>query len=202
MGISDCVQWRVSFFSFCIYTCIYVIPNIQEIQPGEKKDSVIDSMTRAVEEICQCGFSREAFQDIDTTAGFQCFDESPSAVTFRAVIMDLPLVSSSQLISYIEEWVATQPSIVVLSSRLSIDSSCAVEIDNFNAPECNDVTSSSSDGNNNSVTASVVGGVVAGVLVLLIVILLLVLLVVFVRNHQRKAVYELNVHEEDIDIYE
>ena len=165
-------------------------------------------MTRTVEELCRCGFSQEAFQDIDVTAGFQCFDASPSAVTFRAVIMDLPLASSSQLISYIEEWVATQPSIVVLSSRLSIDSSCAVEIDNFNAPECNDMTPSTSDGNNNtntnpnSVAGPVIGGVVGGICVLLLAIVALVLVVIFVRNCQKKSTYKLNVHKEDIDIYE
>ena len=96
------------------------------------KDVAIDSMTRAVEEICQCGFSQEAFQDIDATAGFQCFAESPTTVTFHAVIMDI-------------------------------------------------------------------GGVVGGVFILL---LALVALVIFVKNCQKKSTYKLNMHKEDIDIYE
>ena len=200
VDISDCVQWRVSVLLY-VY-CVHGIPNTQELQSGEKKDAVIAGVTRAVEEICQCGFSREAFLDVE--AGFQCFDESPTAVTFRAVIMDIAMASSSQLIGYIEEWIATQPSIVILSTRLSIDSSCTVEIQTFSAAECTDMTPSTrlTDGNNNTNIASVAGGVVGGVTVLLIVIVLLVLVVVFLRNKKKKATYKIDVHKEDIDIYE
>ena len=92
-------------------------------------------------ELCQCGFSRETFRNIDITAGFQCYDQSPTAVTFRGEIGPSLSANSSQLISYLEQWIATDPTIVVLSSRLSIDSSCSVEISNLNDPECSDVTS-------------------------------------------------------------
>ena len=133
---------------------------------------------------------------------YRWFSESPAAVTFRAKIA---LASSSQLISYIEEWVATQPSIVVLSSRLSIDSNCAVEIDNFNAPECtgmtSSMTSSINDDNINSVTGSVIGGVVGVLLTAVVALVLIVFL--FQSYRQKKAANKLNSHKkEDIDIYE
>ena len=174
---------------------------IQETQPGEKKDAIIDSVTRTVDETCQCGFSQESFQDIDATAGFQCFVESPTAVTFRAKIAS---ANSEQLISYIEEWVATQPSIVVLSSRLSIDGNCAVEIDNFKAPECTGIISTINSDNTNSITGSVIGGVVGGLFILLIAVVTLVLIVFLLqRKRQKKAAYKLNSDKkEDIDIYE
>ena len=199
MGVSDCFQWRVRPQAVLYIALIYVI---QETQPGEKKDAIIASVTRTVDEICQCGFSQESFQDIDATAGFQCFVESPTAVTFRAKI------ESSQLISYIEEWVATQPSIVVQSSRLSIDSNCAVEIDNFEAPECTGTTSSMTstinDDNTNSITGSVIGGIVGGLFILLIAVVSLVLIVFLLqRKRQKKTAYKLNLDKKEyIDIYE
>ncbi|CAI8053582.1 hypothetical protein GBAR_LOCUS29303 [Geodia barretti] len=119
VGLSDCLQWR-------------------EIQPNEKKEAVITGVTRAVNELCQCDFSRDSFNEIDVTAGFQCFEASPTAVTFRAEIMDIAKANTSQLIGYIEQWVTSRPTIVVLGSRLSIDSDCEIEIDSFSEPECLD----------------------------------------------------------------
>ena len=97
----------------------------------------------------------------DITAGFQCFDQSPTAVTFRGEIGPSLTANSSQLISYLEQWVATDPTIVVLSSRLSVDSSCSVEISNFNDPECSDMTSTSTK-------TAIIGGGVGGVFVILV----------------------------------
>ena len=58
------------------------------VTPGntEKREAVITSVTLAVDKLCQCGFSRETYSNINITAGFQCFDESPNAVTFSGEI--------------------------------------------------------------------------------------------------------------------
>ena len=164
---------------------------------NEKKEAVIASVTKAVNELCKCGFSRETFYDIDITAGFQCFDQSPAAVTFRGVIGPSLTANSSLLISYLEQWVATDPTIVVLSSRLSVDSSCSVEISNFNDPECSDMTSTSTK----TATGAIVGGVVGGIFVILIAALVLVVLVGLLRTHQKKVSYNLSVGKEDV-VYE
>ena len=170
---------------------------MQEIDSAEKKEGLLIGVTRALDEICQCGFSREAFHDIDITAGFQCFDESPTAVTFRGEIGAALTANSSQLISYLEQWVATNPTIVIQSSRLSIDSSCNVAIDNFNDPECIDIISPVNDDSTN--TGAIIGGVVGGVFVMLIVAVAVMVVASFVRTQQKKASYKLD--KEDV-IYE
>ena len=164
---------------------------------NEKKEAVIASVIKAVNELCKCVFSRETFYDIDITAGFQCFDQSPTAVTFRGQIGPSLTANSSLLISYLEQWVATDPTIVVLSSRLSVDSSCSVEISNFNDPECSDMTSTSTK----TATGAIVGGIVGGIFVILIAALVLVVLVGLLRTHQKKVSYNLSVGKEDV-VYE
>ena len=160
----------------------------QEIQTVEKTEAVITGVARAVEGLCQCGFSRDAFYDIDATTGFQCFDESTTAVTFRGEIRALARANISQLLSYIEQWVATQPSIVVLSSILSIDSSCTVAIDSLSEEECRNMTVS------NAVTPTT-EVIVGGVLILLIFAVLTVLIGVLVamlvrmRRNSKKLSY-------------
>ena len=163
---------------------------------NEKKEAVITSITRGVNELCQCDFSRDSFHEIDITAGFQCFAASPTAVTFRAEIMD---TNVSELIAYIEEWVASQPTIVVLSSRLSIDSDCEVEIESFSDPECGDTDRETAS--NTNIDANNIGYILGGVFVFLIALLIVALLLVLLCVRNRAKVPS-TVKEEDSPIYE
>ena len=76
---------------------------MQETDPTEKKEDLLNSIASAVDEICQCGFSSKIFYNVDTTAAFQCFDNSPTAVTFRGEIGSAMAANSSQVISYMEQ---------------------------------------------------------------------------------------------------
>ena len=147
-----------------------------------------------MDEICQCGFSRNTFHNVDTTAAFQCFDNSPTAVTFHGEIV---AANSSQVISYMEQWVATNPTIVIQSSRLSVDSSCNVEIDSFNDPECGTIISTMND---DSVNTGAIIGVVGGVLATLILAVSLAVVVVLLVKARRKKVFN-NVDNDGCDIY-
>ena len=159
---------------------------------------MLNSVTSAVDEICQCGFSRKSFHNVDTTAAFQCFDNSPTAVTFRGEIGVALTANSSEVISYMEQWVAMNPTIVIQSSRLSVDSDCNVKIDSFNDHECDSETSTDggemstmNDGSAN--TGAIVGGAVGGVLATLIIaVSLAVTVILLVRTCWKKAdnIYE------------
>ena len=168
---------------------------------AEKIEAVTSGITSGVDELCQCGFTHDTIHN----TGFQCFDESPTAVTFRAEIMALPTANISQLLGYIEQWVATQPSILVVDSILSIDSSCTVAIDNLNDPECNETTSTTTDSPNTTdttdstdTTTSLIGGIVGGIVAMLIAGAAFVLVIaVSVKKYRKKRSY--NVEE---DFYE
>ena len=164
---------------------------MQEIDPTKKKEDLLNSVTSAVDNLCQCEFSGKTFHDVDTTAAFQCFDNSPTAVTFRGEIGSTMGVNSSQVISYMEQWVATNPTIVIQSSRLSVDSGCNVKIDSFNDPECGTMISTMNDDRSDS-TGTIIG-VVGGVLATLIIaVSLTVVVVLLVRTRQKNAFNEVD----------
>ena len=154
---------------------------------------MIAGVVRGVSDLCQCDFSRDSFHEIDTTAGFQCFDASPTAVTFRAEILESDI---SHVIGYIEQWVASEPTVVVLSSRLSIDSGCKVEIESFSQPECSAETTANRDNNNR--IGFIVGGILGGLLLLLLLITVVVVMAVLFLRSRSKASYKF---EEDT-VYE
>ena len=131
---------------------------------------------------------------MDTTAGFQCFDESPTAVTFRGELSAALTANSTQLISYIEQWIATSPTIVVQRSRLSVDSTCDVAIDDFSDPECSDVSSSADD--ESSDAGAIAGGILGGIFALVIIAVVLVIVVLFIKTRNGRASY--NVDKENV----
>ena len=131
---------------------------------------------------------------MDTTAGFQCFDKSPTAVTFRGELGAALTANSTQLASYIEQWIATSPTIVVQRSRLSVDSTCDVAIDDFSDPECSDVSSSADD--ENSDAGAIAGGILGGIFALVIIALAIVIVVLFIKTRNRTASY--NVDKENV----
>ena len=145
-----------------------------------------------MDEVCQCGFSSANFRNVGITAAFQCFEKSPTTVTFRGEIGAALRANTSQVISYMEQWVATNPTIVVQNTRLRIDSSCNVKIDSFNDPECDSMTSTMNDGSKSNTAAITVGGVVGGLLTTLIIALSLVIIVVLVRTQWKKVSYNVD----------
>ena len=147
----------------------------------------------SIDEICQCGFSQQSLHNVDTTIGFQCFDESPTTVTFRGESGAALIANSTQLISYFEQWIATSPTIVVQRSRLNVDSNCDVAID-FSDPECSNITLPADD--ESSYVGAVAGGVLGGSFALLIIAIVLVIVVLFVKTRHRKASY--NVDKENV----
>ena len=131
---------------------------MQEIDSATKKEEFLSRVTSAMDEVCQCGFFHEIFRNVDSTAAFQCFENSPTTVTFRGEIGAALRANTSQVISYMEQWVATNPTIVVQNTRLRIDSSCNVKIDSFIDPECGNMTSTMNDCYCSNMTSTVNDG--------------------------------------------
>ena len=190
LGISDCVQWKVSTPPLSLTFQMNTINLIQEKDPAGKKEDMLNSVISAVDGICQCELSRETFYNVV----FHCFDTT-TAVTFRGEVGAAVKANSSQVISYMEQWVAMNPTIVIQSSSLSIDSKCNVKIDSFNDSECGSMMN---DGGS-VITDPIVGGVAGGVLATLIIaVSLVVIVVLIVRTCQKKASFKADRNTENI----
>ena len=68
---------------------------------------------------------------------FQCFGVEADEVTFRAQLSTTAQANTSQIISYMEQWIAGGSAVVNIGNILyTPDPSCAVGIQSVNDPEC------------------------------------------------------------------
>ena len=65
-----------------------------------------------------------------------CFQDTPTFVTFRAHVKDTVKLSASDLILHLKEWVSAGAVINVKDQLLRPESTCPLAISNFNYSEC------------------------------------------------------------------
>ncbi len=134
-----------------------------------------------------------------------CFDGSPSHVTYRAVLTGTETASAVKLIFLIEQWIGDTRNIIVQSTRLGLTNTCPVVITDRDSPECPEditnrtqvatptssiatptysiATSTSSIATTSPIESVVVsvgavaGWVVAGVLAIAVLVLIVIVLV-------------------------
>ena len=146
---------------------------MQIVRTEEAVNTVSNAVIKEIQGICpQCWFTIDG-------GGFQCFGPGEDYVTFRATLSST--VNSSQLISYVEEWVKSSPSLLVHGLRLTVDKSCPVEITSLQDPGCQ-FSEESSGGTNN--IAAVVGGVIA-LTTVVVITSTVIIIVVLVLKHRR-----------------
>ena len=182
-GVPDCSQWIL-------------------IDPVAKGEELITLLVQAVEQECECGFTRDHITD----DAFQCFPESQQHVTFRARLAELSQATSPPLITHIEQWVSSTQFISIQSVRFSIDSACTVVITEFGSRECseeqptttttpqrtttNPSTSESFTFNPGTATAAVPVGLIVGVILIVLLVCgvgvtIIITVVVVVLRRQR-----------------
>ena len=147
-----------------------------------KVNDISTAIVSNINQRCQCGLSRENI----TNGVFRCFPASPQAVTFRAILHGGTKASSSELSSYIEQWIGNDITITIQSILINVDSSCMIAISSFDDGECQiDL-----EKHTNNSSSAIIGGTVAGLLLLLIlstavVVALLIMLRRRKKHHSR-----------------
>ncbi len=151
-----------------------------------KAAEVIQAVVVELRRSCQCDFEA----DFISSAGFRCFPESPTAVTFRAVMTGSPQVSVPELATLLEDWTSFGAFLTIQAQLLSADGSCAVAISSFGERECNplipDTTvAEPSAGPPSGISTILIGSVIAAaVFAILVVTVILGLMVVIVKRRR------------------
>ena len=143
----------------------------------EKRTEVTQAILAELNERCQCTVEDSQITD----AGFRCFEQSRTAVTFRAGVTGSQQISSQQLINLLDEWVASGATLFVQAQLLSVDMNCAVAISSFSDPECRTDSTTTS-------TITVVGVVLGGVVLILVLSIATVAVVLLLRRSKRAKV--------------
>ncbi len=156
-----------------------------------KTDDITNSLTQGIESQCACGFN----SSLILNPFIVCFDDSPSHVTYRAVLTGTESVSTIQLARLMEQWVENDPIVVVQSAGLSVTNSCPIVIANLNSPECpEDITNRTQVATPTATTSptesvvvnvgAVAGGVVAGVLAIAVLVLIVIVVLLLLRQRR------------------
>ena len=85
-----------------------------------------------VEQRCNCGL----YQDHITNSAFQCFPDSPQAVTYRAVLHGTSSASSSKILRHIEQWITEGTTVSILNVIYNVDQNCVLLIYSNRDNEC------------------------------------------------------------------
>ena len=151
---------------------------LQSLNADDKVSDIHTAMQHDIEHLCMCGFTTQHLSDSE----LQCF-MNLEEVTFRSLIIGTAQATSSELIEYIEQWIAGGPRILVQTVRLTIDDTChPVEINTFNDPECG--TESPTQAAQPDNTGAIVAGVVT-VLIIAIISVTVVVIVILIQKNRR-----------------
>ena len=141
-----------------------------------------------VEERCQCGLT----QDQITSSAFQCFPDSPQAVTYRAVLHGTTSAFSADIISHIEQWVSEGVTISIQNVLIDIDTNCVIEITSNRDRECGVteestvVTVIAKGSSRSTPVGGIVGGMISMALISILIVVIIVSMSLFLKWRKTK----------------
>ena len=166
---------------------------LQDNDGDRKLSDVANELQMELVELCHCQYDAKSIKE----ESFVCFPSSEEYVTFRAQLGSTADADSTTLLSLIEGWVSTGPTIRVSGVLRRVDKNCPVAISDFSEGECvmppvetpaptvtDDVTTASPASSQSDNTAAIVGGIVA-IAVVLIIAATTVLVVALVMKYRR-----------------
>ena len=140
---------------------------------------------------CSCEFtSNNIIEDTFSCRGSQ--EEFGNTVVYRAmIILQVPgtITDANDIVANINQWVQSEPSVIVNGITLALDSGCPAMLDSFDSNDCiteapSDQTDPSSSSSSSSPISIIIGaGAAAGAIV--IIILLLITVVVIIMGYRR-----------------
>ena len=141
-----------------------------------KLTDVTTTVQENTQNLCQCGFSLQHISD----GAFECFS-NPDEVTFRARLHGTGQASSSQLMSYMKQWIMGDVTLLVQGLNLRVDSTCSIAISSFSDPECE--SEQQQQPPSGSTFPAVIGGAVAGVVALIVIVVAVGMVMAVIKRH-------------------
>ena len=110
-------------------------------QTSDKASDIADDVARELEKICSCGFSDKYIGGMRLMCGV---NNSTGQVIFLAGMISFDGVNSTDLLSQLQQWVQTRPSITVSGVPMTISGDCSVSLGELSRPMCIPITIPSS----------------------------------------------------------
>lgn len=137
-------------------------------------------MTEYINARCQCNI-------YFTDSHFHCFSTLLSYVTLFSTIDGTSQVPTSQLILYLESWVASAPTLTIQSKSLSIDMNCTFSVSSF-FEECREaiVVKPGPGGTSSSTISAVIAAMMVAVAIIVLISMLAVITRLLTQQRRRR----------------
>ena len=140
---------------------------------------------------CSCEFtSSNIISDTFSCRGSQ--GEFENTVVYRAnIILQVPIsiTDANDIVTYINQWVQNEPSVVVMGITLALDADCPTMLDSFESDDCVIVEKSSNQTNPSSSSSSssptpfgIIIGASAAAVVVIVLIIVIIIIVLYCRH--------------------
>ena len=97
------------------------------------------------------------------------------------------MITSIQLIGYIELWVAEDVTVSVQGVRLRVDSTCPVSISSFDDPECQCPEGDDMSRGEESFSPAIIGGIAAAVVLAASLVVTAIIAFVLVKRYHART---------------
>ena len=157
------------------------IPNCKEYSVSDSLQKIGDienAMAQNVARLCRCEFNSTLLSN----SQLRCFDDSPQVFTFRSQLSETSQTSTTELVSYIEQWIGDKD-VVVLGVSHGFQTTCSLVINSLDAVEC---PGASTTQNDILKLGGIAGGGAAAVLLFTLLVVAIVLLVVLIKKQRAR----------------
>ena len=94
--------------------------------------NIQNAITSELSVSCKCGITVDNFDNEQLT----CSNKSLNTVSYQAQIMGSADINSTTIVSLIEDWIASTPTISVLGVLVGVGEECTVDVTDLNSGVC------------------------------------------------------------------
>ena len=175
---------------------MYIYISIQISIENSIKSFIRSVLVYTVKDYCDCGFL-DSFIANETLL---CDTQNRTQAVYRAQVFNFDSISSTQIVSWIEEWVLNETSVMYGSSLVTFDPTCPVPLNSINDNICQLPMSSSIPSptptitiiQSSSILIYIAGGVsAAGCILFISCIIVIVIVMLFIYFKFKKQRYDM-----------
>ena len=138
---------------------------------------------------CSCEFtSSNIIEDNFSCRGSQ--GQFRNTVVYRAmIILQVPdtITDADDIVSNINQWVQTEPSVIIEGITLALDPGCPAVLDSFDSNDCESPSDQANPSSSSSLPIAIIIGVAVAVVVIILLLIIAAIAIVVYRRH--KATY-------------
>ena len=140
-------------------------------------------MVDTIQDYCECGF----LDSFITNETLFCDTQNPTQVVYRAKLFNFGSITSTQLVSWIEDWVLNGASVTSGPILVTFDPTCPVPLNSINDRICQiPVTTQST-----SSVGVIAGSALAVAFIVLICIVLFIIVILYFHLKSKKERYDM-----------